>query len=144
MSKKRRSAKKKVKVKMKDIRPSRMLHAQLTPAQETKARDLYERLARYIFKSFEELERLLCCDVHPDRELAVMEAMAETVEQYQAPKGVERKQLVQDVYLISLGEAPRSIRDRKLVRLYQKRLRHHLPPDDDGWIVTGHGNDLRN
>src|SRR5271165_5586776 len=106
-------------VKTEDISCSGPIrHEQLTPEQEARARDTFKRFARFLPDfPFERYEHSFRRDMHPDRELSVWEACAETFEQYERPEGLSDENGHTD------GQ------DNKLVRLFKKRLQHHLPGD---------------
>jgi hypothetical protein len=75
--------------------------------------------------------------MYPDRELSVWQACAETFEQYRRPEGLSDEKLAATVLEISLGNAVGQ--DDELVRLYKKRLRHHLPGDSGLAVVNKAG-----
>jgi hypothetical protein len=116
-------------VKTEDISCSGPIrHEQLTPEQEARARDTFKRFARFLPDfPFERYEHSFRRDMYPDRELSVWEACAETFEQYVRPEGLSDEKLAATILQLSLGHTDGQ--DNKLVRLFKKRLQHHLPGD---------------
>jgi hypothetical protein len=121
------------KVAVDSIKCGPMIWERLPHDLEAKARLLFKRFYRLIFPTFEQLERELCCEHHPAREIGIIEAMAESFERYNRPKGTTDKDLAWDLLLISVGNHEE--KDPELVRLYRQRLKHHLP-GDSGYVVV--------
>jgi len=104
----------------------------LSPEQRAKAATLFARFAHLIFPDISAFQDTFAEDMHPDRELAIWEACAETFEQYQRPEGLSDKELARRIVGISM-EATRDYPE--LSAVYRSRLHKHLP-GDHGLIVA--------
>ena len=92
-------------------------------------RDTFKRFAGFSPDfPFERYEHSFRRDMHPDRELSVWEACAETFGKERAAGGPIGREIRPELILqLSLGHTDGQ--DNKLVRLFKKRLKHHLPGD---------------
>jgi hypothetical protein len=84
-------------VPLTDLRPGPFRHEQLTFEQRKLARHIYESCGHYYYSSFEQWEMEFLRDVHPDQELHLWHAIAQSFERLRLmhPNMEERKLLGQ-------------------------------------------------
>ena len=103
--------------------PAPIRHQALTPSATERARQAYARVGYLIYPTFEQWETGFRRDMHPEREIAIWEAIADTLDAYKTEKPDNDKETLKKrlriVIAVSLGgrlrdETPESRRLRKL------------------------------
>lgn len=103
------------KIKLSHLHPAPVSHY-LTPEQTQRLRHIYPILKEMlpeskIYSSFEKFELGFCRDLHPDREIAIWEAIAETCQRLKQEglSGEQQRQVYQLLLLRSLSPDDKAV-----------------------------------